>query len=98
MSTVEQLLMILPPQSSFLLPKNFSKLIINSSFLIGYLYPSNIKIDYLYKRKYYEGIPLLPQMEINSIIDIFKKYKNKLSYEERNRNKSLKEFIFCIKL
>ena len=94
MSSFEQLLMILPPQSNFLLPKIFSKLIINSSFLVGYLYPTSIKIDYLYKKKYYEGIPLLPQMEINSIIDIFKKYKNKLTDEEKIRNKSLKEFSF----
>ena len=94
MSSFEQLLMILPPQSNFLLPNILSKIITNSKSSIAYLYPINIQIDYLYKRKYYEGIPLLPQMEIKSIIHTFKKYKDELTEDEINRNKILKEFTF----
>ena len=93
-SPIEQLLMILPPQTNFLLPKKFSKIVINPKSSISYLYPIDFHIDFLYKHKYYEGIPILPQLEIKSIIHIFKKYKDELSIDEIKRNEIMDEFIF----
>ena len=86
-SPLQQLLIILPPQMNFLLPKSLSKLIVN---------PINLsnKIDYLYKNKYYEGILRLPNMEIKKVSTIFNKNKDKLTVDDIKRNRLDKVFIF----
>jgi 5'-3' exoribonuclease 1 len=94
MSSFEQLLMILPPQSNFLLPTVLSKVITNQKSSIAYLKPIDFQIDFLYKSRYYEGIPQLPQIEIKPILHVFRKYKDELTEDEKKRNKIIKEFIF----
>jgi len=93
-NALEQLLIILPPQMNFLLPKNFSKLVINTKSSLAHLYPLDFKIDFLYKHKYYEGIPLLPNLEIDNTHYIFSKYKKELDKDELDRNRLDKIFIF----
>lgn len=91
---LEQLLLVLPRASSFLLPKIFSKVVTNLKSSIAYLYPFDFNIDFLYKSRYYEGIPKLPEFEINTIKHIFKKYKDELTHEEKNRNRIDEIFVF----
>ena len=90
----EQLLIILPPQSSFLLPKSLAKLSTNPKSSLAHLYPLEFQVDFLYKHRYYEGIPLLPELEINLVKHIFTKYADELSEEEKELNKIKDNYYF----
>jgi 5'-3' exonuclease len=92
-SPLEQLSIILPSQMNFLLPKSLSKI----SSQLSYLYPDDFYVDFLYKHKYFEGIPWLPYMEINKVLAVFKEYKNKLNDEDNYRNRLDKLFKFNFK-
>lgn len=91
---LEQLLIILPQQMSFLLPKSLSKLTTNPKSSLSHLYPLDFYVDFLYKHKYFEGIPWLPNMEINQVSYVFNKYKNELTPEEKERNRLDEVFKF----
>jgi len=86
LTSFEQLLIILPSQANYLLPNNFKKLVLNNNSSLAHLYPLDFTIDFLYKRKYWEGIPLLPPLEIKLIKHIYNKYKDELSNDEIIRN------------
>ena len=95
MTPFEQLLNILPSQSAkYLLPKSLIKLVtVNNSSLI-HLYPLRIEIDFLYKHKYWEGIPKLPPMEIKLVRHSYLKYKNEIEDTDLLRNRIENEIIF----
>ena len=80
-------------QMNYLLPKSLQKLTSVSSPL-AHLYPLKFNIDFLYKHKYFEGIPKLPNINIQLISEIFKKYKNKLSIQDKEQNRVDKVFTF----
>ena len=84
---LEQLLIILPHHMSFLLPKALSKLTTNTKSSLAHLYPDDFYVDFLYKHKYFEGIPWLPNMELKQVSYIFNKYKNELTPDEKERNR-----------
>ena len=88
----EQLLIILPPQSNFLLPTNFQKITSNPISSLAHLYPTDFEIDFLYKHRYWEGIPILPPFEINMVKHIYNKYKDELTADEVDRNKLITEY------
>lgn len=90
----EQLLVILPPQSSFLLPKPLAKLTTNPKSSLAHLYPLEFQVDFLYKHRYYEGIPRLPELEINLVKHTFAKYADELSKEEKELNKLKDNYYF----
>ena len=79
----EQLLLILPSESSFLLPKDLRFLMNDKKSNLQHMYPSNYELDYLDKNKYWQTIPNLPNMNIDLIkrerskIEVNKKYKNR---------------------
>jgi 5'-3' exoribonuclease 1 len=76
------LLCILPPNSSSLLPKCLQ----NTHLSFPQYYPQFIHIDLTGKRKEWEGIVLLPQLSYPVLLQHYKKYKSKLSVQERKRN------------
>jgi 5'-3' exonuclease len=90
----EQLLVILPPQSSFLLPPTLAKLITNPKSSLAHLYPLEFQVDFLYKHKYYEGIPRLPELEISLVKHSFAKYADELSKDEKELNKIKDNYYF----
>ena len=95
MTPFEQLLNILPSQSAkYLLPTNFVKLVSVSKSSIIHLYPLNINIDFLYKHKYWEGIPKLPPMEIKLVKHSYLKYKDEIEQDEVNRNRIENDIIY----
>jgi 5'-3' exoribonuclease 2 len=81
-----QLLSVLPPQSSFLLPTNLQKLVINPKSSIIYMYPNEFTQDFINKKRYWMGIPNLPPLDIEQLKHYYNKYKNELSKEELERN------------
>jgi len=87
MTPFEQLLVILPQQSNFLLPKSLTKLVTRSESSLSHLYPIDFDIDFLYKHRYWEGIPKLPPLEIQTVRHAYKKYKDEITKEELQRNR-----------
>ena len=90
----EQLLTVLPPQSKFILPKPLQKLMTDKKSSIIYLYPKIIQQDFIGKNRYYQGIPILPPMDIALVKHIYNKYKNELSDKEIQMIKKESVFIF----
>jgi len=91
---LEQLLIILPQQMNFLLPKSLAKLTTNPKSSISHLYPVDFYVDFMYKHKYFEGIPWLPNMENKLVGYVYNKYKNELTEEEKERNRIDEVFKF----
>jgi 5'-3' exonuclease len=73
---VQQLLCVLPPQSSYLLPLKFRKLMTNVNSSLAYLYPIKFEQDFINKTKYWMGIPNLPPLDIELVRHIYNKYND----------------------
>jgi 5'-3' exoribonuclease 2 len=85
----EQLLAVLPPESSNILPKPFSDLMTKNDSPISNFYPKldTIKVEY---KSEYEKTILVPFIDVkllrNTFKEVFEKEKSILSEEELNRN------------
>jgi 5'-3' exoribonuclease 4 len=78
-----QLLCMIPVNYNFLLPKLARDLMTNQESPIIHLYPTSFELDYLYKKYYWQCIPILPSLDIE---EVKKHTKNiKLTKEELNR-------------
>lgn len=84
---IEQLLCILPNKSNYLVPKEYRWLMCNTKSPIINLYPDSFELDLLYKSKYWECIPILPDLEIDNV----KKEVSKI--DESDNNDYVKEVI-----
>ena len=82
----EQLLSILPSESSFLLPKELRPLMTEKKSALQHLYPHNYELDCLDKNKYWQTIPNLPIMNIALV----KKERNKIKINNKYSNRQLK--------
>ena len=74
---LSQLMIILPPQSSHLLPNKYANLMTNINSKIIDQFPSQIYIDMMNKTWLHECIPLLPPLDNKSITKTI--YENKLT-------------------
>ena len=84
-----QLMCVLPPQSSFLLPKKLRKPMTNSNSSLAHLYPTDFKQDFIGKSRYWMGIPHLPQLEIELVNRTFKKYEKIMDKKELFNNRKI---------
>mmetsp|Transcript_51534 Transcript_51534/g.75383 ORF Transcript_51534/g.75383 Transcript_51534/m.75383 type:complete len:550 (-) Transcript_51534:45-1694(-) len=93
---ITQLLAVLPPKSSNLLPESLAKLMIQDNSPISNFYPENFQIDMNGKKNVWEGIILLPFIEQKKLLEEVKinKINNDLSFEEKNRNCFARDIIF----
>lgn len=64
---IEQLLNVLPPQSNYLLPDKYQYLMTHYKSPIIDLYPIDYQLDMLYKKKYWQCIPILPDLDIERV-------------------------------
>ncbi len=69
---VQQLLCILPPSSSYLLPKSERKLMTSEDSIIKDMFPTSFNCEMLYMRYFHESIPQLPIIDINRILEAIK--------------------------
>jgi 5'-3' exonuclease len=83
-----QLLTVLPPQSSYLLPITFKNVMNNI------IAPYEFEQDFVNKKKYWMAIPRLPPLDIELIKNIHDKYEGKLEDFEKERNTTKKIFKF----
>ena len=89
---IEQLLSVLPPQSSYLIPDSCSWLMKSYKSPIIHLYPNDYELDMLYKRRYWECIPILPDLDISSVKNACKNIK--FTDREEKKNRIVKEVIY----
>ena len=92
-SPFEQLLSVLPPSSKKLIPTPLSNLLNDDSPLKKF-YPDEFEIDVSGKRREWEGIVLLPMVNLEEISDYYKKYKGGISFRDMKRNMPGKSFIY----
>jgi len=88
-----QLLLVLPPQSKFLLPDIFQKELSKLS-PITYLYPKSFEQDFINKSKHWMGIPILPPIDIKLVKKFYNKHKAKLNESEKLLNERENIYIF----
>ncbi len=79
----EQLLSILPPESSHLLPIPYSKLMFDETNEMAENYPKSFEIDYEGKLKEYQGVALLP------FVDYEKTQRNVRQIHSRKYNRNI---------
>lgn len=89
-----QLLLVLPPQSSYLIPKELRKIVNNSKSSLAYMFPTQISQDFVGKTKHWMAQPLLPSLDIDNVKRVYSKYEKKISSDELKRNKRLDTFVF----
>lgn len=90
---LEQLLSVLPPQSKDLVPSKL-RFLYNEKSKLGHLYPQEFKQDFLHKRRYWQGIPQLPFLEIDLIQKEFAKVEKNLLKKDKEKNNIVEEFEF----
>lgn len=86
-----QLLSVLPPSMNNLLPPKYASLMTNSKSEIIDFFPTSFILDVLYKESFHKCIPLLPNINIERLINATSNIK--LSDEEKERNKTQDNFI-----
>ena len=61
---------------------------------LAHLYPDDFTQDFINKDRYWKAIPNLPPLEISLIKRTYAKYVKKLSKEDLERNKNIKNYYF----
>ena len=89
-----QLLCVLPQQSNYLLPVKLRNLMTNPKSSLAHLYPLDFEQDFINKSKYWMGIPLLPNLEIDLVKYIYTKYQDELTKEDQFRNRLCDDYIY----
>lgn len=79
-----QLLSVLPESCYNLLPSKYGVLMRNENSSIIDMYPTNVKLDMLYKDSYHKCITLVPNIDIERIINAVKGIK--LTEKEKENN------------
>ena len=89
-----QLLYILPPQNSYLLPTPLDKLLTSPDSPIIESYPLEFTIDTSGKRKEWEGIVILPYIDISKIKTVYEEKIKVVEEKEKRRNKDMSTSIY----
>jgi 5'-3' exoribonuclease 1 len=92
----QQLMSCLPPASSMLLPLPFRYLMTSRDSPIVDFYPVNFDVDMNGKKNPWEGVNLLPFIEINRLLDAIEKHvpDSKLTPAEKHRNRVGEIFFY----
>ena len=89
LETLIQLLNVLPPQSSYLIPRNIRFLVTNTKSPLIHMYPLKFQQDFINKGMYWKSIPILPEVDLFLVLKSFEKYKIKLDKDEIKRNERI---------
>ncbi len=81
---VHQLLMIIPPQSSHLLPPPFNTLIKDENFTLKDQFPRQVSIDLSGKYQEWEGIIKLPKFDVDGIEKFYNEHKKGMDCKYNN--------------
>ncbi|KAL6870933.1 hypothetical protein ACP4OV_014781 [Aristida adscensionis] len=90
----DQLMAVLPPESSSAVPKCYRKLMDGEESPIQKFYPSDLQIDTHGKRFLWQGIAKLPFIDETLLLSATKTVENDLAIHEVSRNTARQEKIF----
>jgi len=92
----EQLMGCLPPASSALVPRSYRKLMSSPDSPIIQFYPDNFEVDMNGKRNPWEGVNILPFIDVHLLKSSISKYcpDEVLTADERNRNRLGKVYLY----
>lgn len=93
-SPLEQLMSVLPPQSSHLLPKQMAELMMPGSPLEEF-YPTNFTVDMMGGHQPWKGVTFIPFIDGDKLSNVLKETKIVLTPEEEKRNQFGKIMIYC---
>lgn len=91
---LQQLLSVLPPHSSDLIPKPLRTLLLDDTSPIKDFFPKEIQIDLSGKKQEWEGVVILPVVDQALLKKVYSKFINKLSIEDKNLNVHEETVIF----
>ena len=80
-----QLLCVIPPKYSHILPEPLSEFMTDSKYNLTKYYPETFEIDVSGKRQEWEGIVVLPMVDIEKVKEQYEKYYEKVN--EKNKKK-----------
>lgn len=86
MTPFQQLLFILPPQNSHILPEVLRPIMTDDKIGASQYYPESIRIDAAFGGKTMYSEAILPEINDKYLINIIEKYEKNLNEEEKNRN------------
>lgn len=86
LDSFEQLLAVLPPQSAYLLPTILSELMVNSKSPLVEFYPDEFEIDLSGKRTDWEGIAILPIIDIHVLRLAYQQFIHKIEQKDWKLN------------
>lgn len=87
----EQLLLVIPPQCSEILPVSYRKILTSIDSPLIDLFPEEITLDVTNKDQLWKCMPILPNIDIKRMKEVTGKLK--LTREEEQRNEILENFI-----
>ena len=90
----QQLLSVLPPRSAYLLPFPLNKLLTEPTSQLKPFCPDKIQVDLSGKQKEWEGVIILPMVDIEHVRDACFKYISQVSPEDLKRNITGKNFRY----
>jgi 5'-3' exonuclease len=93
-SPFEQLMCVLPSRSAYLLPEPINSLLTDFNSPIIKFYPKEFEIELALCKKDWEGIPILPILDLKKITDIYFSYKDRIDKREATRNIENKTKIY----
>jgi len=82
-----QLLSVLPPRSSDLVAKPLDDILKNPSNSLKQYFPDEIKIDLSGKRKEWEGVTIVPMIDVKKVKREYSKIEDQLSTFDKKRNR-----------
>lgn len=85
-TTFQQLLCVLPPKSSKLLPEGLSNLLTDENSKLRKTCPEEFKIDFAGKRKEWEGIVLLPMVNFDTVQEVYFENLDRVPSSDKKRN------------
>ena len=88
----QQLLYILPIKSAKLLPKGLDDVL--KEYKKGSTY-EDVKIDLSGKKYEYQGVVLLPFLDLKAVIKLYNKHGDKVQELDKKRNYLGKSFVYC---
>ena len=80
-------MLILPPQMEHILPKKYGELMVSMDSNILDLYPEGFELDVYPGQKLIYTEPLLPEMDVDRVLEETKKVEKSLTASEKKRNK-----------
>ena len=90
----QQLLAVLPPKSSTLLPYPLNNLLHNNDSPLKEFCPDKFEIDLAGKKHEYQGIVILPMIEPSIVVNAYLSHANLVNSFESKRNVFGKSYVY----